>query len=534
MNGPLFRVLALVVTAASLTGCHISRPADPNRRATAALPGPDAWPSRELDAVRGLHERTPEVIRRYELSGLIPEDELDEKSRERLERIGRVITANHLTKHGLFRAWEVPSRDVESDQTKRMLNRRFRLRLFPGMTDGFSPNAYFLSSRNATGFWLEDATEGIPDVIGLPRGEGLSPFVRGLQETYTAESILLDEGVAVSIPGPGSSSGKGVLIALGGYLPSTWEDSSIALFRNAGWRVVLINTPTHARAPNEDEYRRASSKQNMWIIDKMIEREQRLGHLVTMKQFGSDVAVVPSLTSEDLRELDAEGERLYPLPLRGFEVTDRTDPGSLGASIAQAIDDTVAESAYAAAAAIEYLRARDGAGSVGPLAVIGYSAGSFAAPAVASRLLIEGHDVSALMLIGGGADLLNISQKNPITNGGINLTGRDGQEPDDKKLEQIQRSYLEHTHLDPYALAPALADIPTLLMIASDDRMVPNGELLDERLGYPDRIRYFGGHGGLFYFLPQQTPRMVRWLERVTGARRPIDAQNREMSRSQN
>jgi hypothetical protein len=50
-------------------------------------------------------------------------------------------------------------------------------------------------------------------------------------------------------------------------------------------------------------------------------------------------------------------------------------------------------------------------------------------------------------------------------------------------------------------------------MIASTTSWVPNGDLLDERLGEPDRIRYFGGHGGLFYFLPQQTPRMVRWLD---------------------
>jgi hypothetical protein len=40
------------------------------------------------------------------------------------------------------------------------------------------------------------------------------------------------------------------------------------------------------------------------------------------------------------------------------------------------------------------------------------------------------------------------------------------------------------------------------------------GELLYERLGRPDRLDFSMDHYKLFYFIPDQAPRVADWLER--------------------
>jgi surfactin synthase thioesterase subunit len=478
MNGTRFRLLALSLTVLALPGCHISRPADPARRATAPLPGPDAWPGRDLDAVRGLQERTPAVIRTWEPNGLIPVDELGEESRVALNSIDRTIIANRLTDHGLLRVWSYPGDETEVFSANW---------LFGG---GFLENASFLTSRDASGHRLERAKAGLPAFLGTPRREE-NTRRPGLQLTHTRQSTMLGAGIDLRIPT--DIRGHGVLIVLGGLYSTSWQETSIDLFARAGWDVLRIDPATRVRRPNDAAFDRVQSDRSAFVLDRMKSE--------------------PGSVSEGREAARAEARVKFPLPPLGFDLGPDRDPAEVGRVVARQVDDLIAENAFAAQAAVEYLVDTHGRDALGPIAVIGYSGGSLGAPAVAARLRAIGVPVDALILIGSGADLLTISRTSRRSNGGIDLTSDGRFAPTREQLAAAHEAYLRHTALDAYALGPALADIPTLLMIASHDEWVPNGDLLDERLGEPDRIRYFGGHGGLFYFLPQQTPRMVRWLD---------------------
>jgi hypothetical protein len=489
MSGTQVRLLApalvLVALLPALTGCHVSRGADPERLATAPMPGPDAWPSRDVDAVRGFHERTPEIVRRWELNGLVPEAELGDASRKALASVDRVIVANRLTDHGLLRVWSHPG----DEETVFSANR-----LFGG---GFLENAAYLTSRDATGRRLERAMEDLPGALGAPRLEE-NTRLPGLQLTHVRQSVMLGAGIDLRIPE--TLDGRGLLIVLGGLFSTAWQEKSIGLFERAGWDVLRIDPASRTRPPNDGELERVRDQRRAYAVDLLRRRS------------GPDGA---TMSSAEGRAALEEATAAFPLPASGFELSPGSDPEEVGRAIARAVDDVIAENAYAAQAAAEYLIDTHGREALGPIAVVGYSAGSLAAPAVAARLEIIGVPVDAMILIGSGADLFTISRESTRTSGGIDLTGGGRFTPTQEQIGAARVAYLRHTKLDPYAVGPALGGIPTFLMIASDDDAVPNGVLLDERLGFPDRVRYFGGHRGLFFFLPEQTPGLIRWLGRV-------------------
>lgn len=504
MNRTTRVAIAACLIILPLAGCHISRPADPARRAIAPLPAPGDWPARDTGAIRDLSEATPEKVYFWQLNGKVEPGELDEESRLLLETPDRTILANRMTERGLLRVWESTRAGYS-----------FLSRLFGS---GFDENATFLSPRTGAGYARERALMNVPDRSSVPRGE--TSFRPGLEMSYTGRQILLDRGLELGIPK--RSRGKGVLVVLGGLFSTTWQESSIELFKKAGWDIIQLDPTTTILNPNYAEWKAVRDRQSDWRSEESRKRivQERAAMDAADDAAGRPRTVRPlkSPQIEEIMATIAASEEKFPTPPTGWELTPETDPEQLGKAIARAMDETVAENAYAAAAALDYFVDTHGADAVGPIAVIGYSAGTFAAPAVAARIMADGHPVHALIMIGGGADLFGISQQSSITDGGVDLTGEDKYAPETDRLDAVHASYLEHAKLDPYTLGPALADIPTLIMIAEDDNAVPNGTLLDERFRRPHRIRYFGGHEGLFYFLPPQTPRMIRWLDEVTQA----------------
>jgi hypothetical protein len=384
MNGTRFRLLALSLTVLALPGCHISRPADPARRATAPLPGPDAWPGRDLDAVRGLQERTPAVIRTWEPNGLIPEDELGEESRAALNSIDRTIIANRLTDHGLLRVWSYPGDETEVFSANW---------LFGG---GFLENASFLTSRDASGHRLERAMAGLPAFLGTPRREE-NTRRPGLQLTHTRQSTMLGQRASISGSRP-TSADSGVLIVLGGLFSTSWQETSIDLFDRAGWDVLRIDPATRVRRPNDAAFDRVQSDRSAFVLDRMKSE--------------------PGSVSERREAARAEARVKFPLPPSGFDLGPDRDAAEVGRVAARQVDDLIAENAYAAQAAVEYLVDTHGRDALGPIAVIGYSGGSLGAPAVAARLRAIGVPVDALILIGSGADLLTISRTSRRSTGG--------------------------------------------------------------------------------------------------------------------
>jgi alpha-beta hydrolase superfamily lysophospholipase len=185
-------------------------------------------------------------------------------------------------------------------------------------------------------------------------------------------------------------------------------------------------------------------------------------------------------------------------------------------ALARTIDDLVAEPAYAAEAVLDYLQKQRPDVPLRPLVMVGCSAGALAAPAVVAR---KAELFDAAVLIGGGANLLEISQESDLTDAGIRLEWPGGAVRESWRRE-LFREYLVYSRLDPYRTALCLRDKPVLVVHANLDTTVPaeNGWLLWERLGRPDRYVFTGGHRLLFWRLGDQAGRIADWLDEHTSS----------------
>jgi alpha-beta hydrolase superfamily lysophospholipase len=204
--------------------------------------------------------------------------------------------------------------------------------------------------------------------------------------------------------------------------------------------------------------------------------------------------------------------RVWWFEEKKYDIPTRADVPVVARKLATHLDDLVAESAYAAEAAVDYLRTHRPDVPLHPMVMIGCSAGSLAAPAVVARMQSA---FDGAVLVGAGANLLEISQKSDLTNSGIRL-----QWPDNLAKpawrQQLFDEYLKQSKLDPYHTALALRDKPVLMVHANLDATVPadNGRLLWERLDRPDRYTHIFGHRLLFFTLPSQVDRIADWIDR--------------------
>ncbi len=239
----------------------------------------------------------------------------------------------------------------------------------------------------------------------------------------------------------------------------------------------------------------------------VIEALRRRGWAVVESDF-------PWLTwSRQLTFLGAGGE--WSAPARDF---------------AERFDQRLAEWAYANEAALAYLEEVDRHTPADRVCVAGFSAGAICGPTLAAAL---GERVEAVVLVGGGADILRISQTNGLTNAGVGFGALDpvegGYQPRElrrEEMDELSRQYLRISSLDPYSAAPAIRDVPTLMLHAALDSVVParTGRLLYERLGKPERWTFWLGHSLLFWRLPSYAERIATWVDEVVPARKAREA----------
>lgn len=297
--------------------------------------------------------------------------------------------------------------------------------------------------------------------------------------TFDAKRFQLDEGMRIEFPEIDPAMDyRGVILHLTGLIVTEQERAFIDRFVESPWLVVVLSTDSMIQTPR-DQLR--------------MERE-----------------------FQRMRTGGAEREQIGPIIPFGFDVDESLPAAEVGRQIARTVDNTFAENAYAAEAALEYLYGEHPRLEGLPVTVIGCSAGAITAPAVAARL---GDSVDALVMIGGGADLLKIDRTTSLDwSRRLRVFVTEQDEAPDEVWNAVHEVYLESVQLDPIKLGPRLRHLPTLIIRAGFDNWVPasTGSDLVRVFGKPDRDWHPGGHQTLFYFLEGRAPRVLRWLDRNT------------------
>lgn len=195
-----------------------------------------------------------------------------------------------------------------------------------------------------------------------------------------------------------------------------------------------------------------------------------------------------------------------------------------GRQIARLADDQLSEWTYGCEAMLEFVQSERPELKNKPVIVVGYSAGAIGAPTVAARLRNRVH---ALVLVGGGVDVLRIASTSSLSNFGLGVKFN-GEPVRGESLEILSRAYLNASRMDSYHTAQHLRSIPTLMLHAADDDIVPagTGQLLYERLGRPERWVLNMGHELLFLAMSAYSSSINDWLDRSLATQSPSTLAN--------
>ncbi|MCC6428414.1 MAG: alpha/beta hydrolase [Phycisphaerales bacterium] len=521
-----FRRLAFVLPAilACLSGCWSFDPG--SGQIPRAVPqttfGDDAWPSRDPAAVADLLARTPDVIRLYRPVDGIAQSELSEAELDLMDTGATRITYKGIHGRGLLRITEPlnPKPDPDDDDAMTLG------RLFNFMLTGFDPNAYWMTSKTLEG--IEDSARRSslfrgdpeqPGAIALPASDTPKPKI---MVDPSVEALALGSGMSIRFPPLATEANpyRGVILHLNAMFGNEYEVNTLDEFRRRGWGIIDLKPVSQVTSPIPES----------WITlarDAMKKRQELAAQIYT--QITGSPRFAPETTDEYNRvaakykehPLSEEVARLDRLIVRcrsgAFIVAGKQDYEPVARAIAEQIDQAQAGSAYAAEAVLEYVDAQrpDLAGL--PIVLIGFSAGGLATPTTAARI----HDrLSAVVIIGGGADCFTASQLSTFSKGGLVLRTKPEDPLDETELTgdqitAISKHYLKASRLDPYHTAPLLGSIPTLLVLGKTDSWVPAacGKLLWQRAGRPDRLSIDAGHELLFYFLPSKASFIAAWVE---------------------
>lgn len=205
--------------------------------------------------------------------------------------------------------------------------------------------------------------------------------------------------------------------------------------------------------------------------------------------------------------------RMYSPQL--YIITPTSKPEFHAPIIARELDERLAEWAVGVEAALRFLAETHPDIPQSPLVLTGFSLGGIVLSPVAARL---GEAVDAAVVIAGGANLAEILSSVVLMSetsiAGFALAYAEGVTNDQRRA--LNEHYLAASQLDPYHTATALHGKPVLVLHAMFDHIVPadTGTLLYNRLGRPARWRYFFGHLGLFWWLPNEAGAVARWVDR--------------------
>lgn len=486
------------MVAVALNGCFTYNKGAVDRQAAPPPIPAEAWPAREVESVRGFYEATPEQVFRYELQSGVSLEQVDSRFAPFVrDRPDYTVHSCELNGTGLLRQYTNHTADP-------MLP-------FDRVFVGFDPNASFLTSRYVSKPWFQEQLAEAHE--GESTNARQRPVAPGVRSTRMKRRIALEQGMQLRWPrelARDAADIPGILVHFTAMFGTSYEREVMGVLEERGWVVIDISTESRIKSP-----RRAAHAERIAALNARrdaVIREWTASEKAQHREKDPRERERLATTSNALNaERSAITHEAANLSRGSFQVCQEDQVEPVATAIAAAVDDLIAEHAYAAEAALEVVRAQFPQLAQKPVAVIGFSAGALIAPAAAARL---GEAVQAVVLIGGGANLLEIAATGEFSDGGLRVRCEDDETPA-PLMDLLNQAYLARSRLDPYHAAAQLRGTPVLLVRATFDEWVPasTGRLLRERLGEPDQLVHLGGHRTLFYFLPSQAGRIADWLQ---------------------
>lgn len=268
--------------------------------------------------------------------------------------------------------------------------------------------------------------------------------------------------------------------------------------------------------PGGDGEERIAVQRTWFALYEPAGRQRRGIALVVPGMFGTPEPIVNGMVNI----LRAHGWAVLRMLSHPSRFTERLDlsvdpanPETAAAAASVEFTDRVAEAAYAAEAAFDWIERERPALSAGPRVALGMSGGAMVLPTIVAR---EPDSYAAAVLIAGGVNFLSIICSSNYTDmiDSVRAVWTGG-EPAASARHDLEAAYLERASLDAYHTAPALRGKPLLVLHAENDLAVPSrlGEQLWERLGRPERWSYPLGHELLFMMLPTKYEEIADWVD---------------------
>ncbi|MEM1184941.1 MAG: hypothetical protein AAGI53_08045 [Planctomycetota bacterium] len=329
-----------------------------------------------------------------------------------------------------------------------------------------------------------------------------------------------DVGLTISLPDKLDPAAKGLVLHLPATNTTSYEHEVTEHFERRGWAVARLRVATSISEVSE----RWSCVFGLRLASEIpldLEPPPIPEDTTPEEQQRFKLQASKAIMAELDAQVDLALSERPPYDARGLDSDDHSELETLGQIIAHDLDRIMATNAYAASALIEAIEAKAPWFADRPLIICGFSAGAVAAPTIASHLINERPDRTiALVLIGGGVNIFEMSQNSTFTDGDIRLRKSDEPRLTPDVQAAINDAYVRTSYLDPIHTVKAVRNVPTLHAYATSDTWVPtpNGNQLNRLHGNLDQLVHDGDHQTLFFFIPGQASRLVRWAERAVQA----------------
>ncbi len=473
----------------------------------------DAWPARDVEPLVPLFEATPDRIPFYKIKDGVDPATLSDDERKLVEKARYELEYKGIHGVNLLRLYKRRP-PTKSDDFSALLD-------FGFLFVGFHSNGAIISSRTLEVIEQRRKLDQALAVPVAPDPEKTEKAAEQRIEEVLEAPLYPDSGLPVYIP-PAKEGfkPKGLLIHVQSMGANDYEPKVLKEFERRGWAVIDIKPQDYINSPipesTYEEIRTLDAKLRELRKEIFVRQPPERDKDGTIKVVSMKETVNRWQRHPKYQEYMDTQMRHSKLRQGGFQACSDEDLPRVAAEIAAVIDQGMAGAAYAVETILDYVDTQRPDLQNIPVVLAGFSAGALATPTIAARLEeTQPGRIQAVILVGGGCNLFRLAMDSTFSDGGLRVLC--GEEPVSKQvIDKLSDLYLAASKLDPYHTSPLISHLPILVLHASRDTWVPAamGDLLYERLDYPERLVMSGGHEHLFYFLPGRAKWIVDWTER--------------------